>query len=68
MYAGGLSYFSSGLEVCGFQVGACRNAVPLRAGAWPEAVASGSSELKQINRLTVETAGDLISGYIDCGV
>jgi len=54
--AGGLSYFSSG----SFRGTLCVGAT------WPEAVASGISELRQINRLTVETAEDLISGYVDC--
>jgi hypothetical protein len=34
----------------------------------PEAVASQASELKQINRLAVETVQDLIFCYVDCVV
>jgi len=40
---------------------------PLR-DACPEAVPSGSSELRQINRVAVETVEDLICGYVDCVV
>jgi hypothetical protein len=32
----------------------------MRGAVWPEVAVSGSSELKQINRLKVETAEDLI--------
>jgi hypothetical protein len=38
------------------------------ASVCPEAVASHAGELKSINRLTVETAEDLISCYVDCVV
>ncbi|PYK49281.1 MAG: hypothetical protein DME51_08825 [Verrucomicrobia bacterium] len=42
--AGGLSYFSSGVLVCGSHVGAC-----------PEAVPSTTVETRQINNLAVKT-------------
>jgi hypothetical protein len=50
MYAGGLSYLSSGLAERGFDVGAC-----------PEAVASATTEVRQINMLAVETLKELMS-------
>jgi len=56
MYAGGISYFSSGSVRSGLPVGVC-----------PEAVASEISELKQVNMVT-EAVEDLIFGYLDCVV
>ncbi len=38
---------------------------PVRRDVCPEAVASETSELTQINRFTVEMVEDLISNYVD---
>jgi hypothetical protein len=54
MYAGGMSYFSSGSVRSG-----------LRAGVCPEAAASEANTLRQINALLFEMVEDLIADYVD---
>ena len=49
MYAGGLSYFSSGSVRSGLRVDVC-----------PEAVASEARKARQIKRLVAEAVDDLI--------
>jgi hypothetical protein len=54
MYAGGMSYFSSGSVRSG-----------LRAGVCPEAAATEANTLRQINALLFEMVEDLIADYVD---
>ena len=56
--AGGLSYFSSG----SFRGALCVGA------SWPEAVASATAEIRQVNKPVVKTVEDLISNYVGCVV
>ena len=55
MYAGGMSYFSSGSVRTG----------GLGAGVCPEAAASKTNTLRQINALLFEMVEDLIADYVD---
>jgi len=56
MYAGGLSYFSSGAPRDAGSVGA----------SWAEAAVKAASETRQTNGIAVETVEDLIIELRDC--